>query len=379
MPIFLALVAGFSVFLQGGYYPAFFLWAGALLGLAFFVPGRQFYCTRGLMLPAALALWYPLASLVNGASARSLGQAMLPLCCLLFAGLCVSLSEAERKQLLVWLRRLSGVVAVFAILAFFDILPIAGAVTAHRLQFTFQYVNAAGIWFAGTALLRREAPDRFSDWLYPFVLIALLLTRSIGALGLFVLFQLYVLWKGRKSLGDPHFWVPSLVLILGSAAAVATRFQQGLGTFAERLVQSHDGLLGMLSAPIFGYGAGRWPDVKPLFETYSYRAIVVHNSYVQAGVEAGFPALLLLAAAVVLALWLLRRQSPSLKAAAAVIALHAVMDFSLCFFAVDCLFLSVLALPHPPHCSPLPRWAARAFGGVSAFILVALAVWRLAV
>ena len=376
MARFLALVACCAVVVQGGYFPAFYLWAGAALAVGIAVSPRKIRCPKGLLPLVLLSGWYLLASAVNGPSAEGLAQAALPMVCLLFALLTLSLDEKERRTMLVWIARFGGVAAIAAILAFFGVLPVAGAVTAHRLQFTFQYVNAAGIWFAAVLLLRGELKDKWVNYLCPFVAVALLLTRSIGAIGAYLVLQIAALLGqyGKKSW---KAWAAAGGAALLGGIAILTRIPQGLGTFQERLVQSGDGLRGMLAAPVFGFGPGSWGDVKPLFESYDYSAQVVHNSYVQAGVSAGFPALLFLLAAVVLALRLMKGRSPALKAAALLIPLHAVMDFTLCFFAVDALLMGILALPAKPEGRALPRWGQRIFGGAALVFCVIAAVLRL--
>lgn len=375
MPQFLAVVACTAVLVQGGYFPAFFLWAGVSLGIAILISRRELRCPRPLWFLLVLAGWYLLSSLVNGPAAPGLSQAALPLVCCLFALLCLSLEEGERRKLLVWVCRFGGGAAIAALLAFLGILPIPGSLTAQRLQFTFQYVNAAAVWFAAVLLLRGELHDPWVNRLSPFAAAALLLTRSAGGIGAYLVIQALVLLAqyGRKNW---KAWVVSGAAVLVGAAAVATRFHQALGTFQERLVQSMDGLRGMLAAPLFGYGAGNWPQVKELFQSYDYRAQVVHNSYVQAGVEAGLPALLFLAVAVVLTLFLLKGSSPALKGAAILIPLHAVMDFTLCFFAVDALAIAAVALAAGKTGKPLPRWLARAAGAVCLVFFILLIVLR---
>ena len=375
MPQLLAVVACTAVLVQGGYFPALFLWAGAALAAALLLSRRELRCPMALWPLLGLSGWYILSSLVNGPTAAGLSQASLPLVCCLFALHCLSLEESERREMLVWMGRFSGGAAVVAILAFFGILPIPGSVTAQRLQFTFQYVNAAAAWFGTVLLLRGELRDRWVDRLCPFVAVALLLTRSAGGIGTYLVIQAVVL-LARFGKRNWKAWAGAGLAGLVGVIAVATRFQQALGTFQERLVQSADGMKGMLAAPLFGYGAGNWPEVKWMFQTYEYRAQVVHNSYVQAGVEAGFPALIFLAAAVALAVLLMKGRSPALKGAAVLIPFHAVMDFTLSFFAVDALAIAIFALPAQRKGKALPRWAVWIAGAVCVVFFVLLAVLR---
>ena len=78
----------------------------------------------------------------------------------------------------------------------------------------------------------------------------------------------------------------------------------------------------------------------------------------------------------VLALFLLKGSSPALKGAAILIPLHAVMDFTLCFFAVDALAIAAAALAAGKTGKPLPRWLARAAGAVCLVFFILLIVLR---
>jgi len=379
MPQFLAVLACAAVVVQGGYFPAFFLWAGAALGASLLVNRRRLLLPRPMWALGALALWQLLAALVNRGGLDSLSQASLPLVCWLYGLALLSLSGEERRQVLVWAARFGCVAAGAAIFVFllellgFPLLP--GAVTAKRLQFTFQYANAAGSWFAALLLLRGELKDRWLDRLWPVLAAALLLTRSVGAIALCLILQAAVLLLERRR--DPKVWLSCGGLALAGVLAAGSRALQALGTLAERLVQSADALKGMAASPLFGYGAGNWGEVKAAFQSYDYRAQVVHNSYAQAGVEGGFPAALLLAGAVILALLWLRGRSGAHWGAALMLPLHAVMDFTLCFFSIDALALAILAPAAPEEGPALPRRGGIALGCLTTVFFVLLALLRL--
>ncbi len=372
MPCFLTVIACASALVQGGYFPAFFLIAGAALAAALAVCRRPVRCSGAVGMLLALSAWYLLSSAVRGLSARSLAQACLPLVCCLYALLHDTMREEERRSWARWLCRTGGVMAAAAILTFFGVIPLSGAVTAHRLQFTFQYVNAAGAWFAAVLLLTLEERDKWALRLSPFTAAALLLTRSVGAIGAFLLALLLTL-PARFGWRDRRTWLLGGGAALAGLAAVLTRWEQAAATFQERLVQSLDGLRGIAASLVFGWGAGNWGSVASGFRSYDYRAQVVHNSYVQAGVEAGLPALLLLAGAVVLAVLALRKTSGSRRAMAALIPFHALFDLTFCFFSVDALALALLAPPEGRG-KVLPRPAVMALGGACFVFFILLAV-----
>lgn len=94
---------------------------------------------------------------------------------------CVSLGPAGRQWLvkaIAWLGVASAVAGV-AMLA--DPSWVGGAVSANRLQFLFQYANAAGAWFACVALLCLQVDDDRLARCATAPLTALLLTQSMGS------------------------------------------------------------------------------------------------------------------------------------------------------------------------------------------------------
>ena len=92
--------------------------------------------------------------------------------------------------------------AVFGVFMVSGVVPYAGSVNAERLQFTFQYANTAGLWFAALAILTC-ATSGSARLGAPFLLsFALLLTQSVGSITLFAIaFSLLLMCP---SLRKPH-------------------------------------------------------------------------------------------------------------------------------------------------------------------------------
>lgn len=374
------------VLIQGGFYPTAFLIPGAALaGAGALRKGRAL--ERGERALWALALLYLLASLARGYNASSLAQACLPACCGAFLYLYLSLSQREKGRLLDWVALASGLFAGLAILAFCGVVPLTGAVSARRLQFTFQYANAAGSWFAAAALLAQDREEvRVRRAALPCVT-ALLLTRSMGALALYGILQLVRLWRRRAlwgelvlthaaavplagafflgrgwlcllglallyglswyqdrlipaALGWKLHWLGLAVGGAGAAVIAASRWRGAL-TFVERLVQIIDGLGAVARNPLLGVGAGNWSRYCPLFQSAQYSSTLIHSGPVQMGVDAGVLAAALAAAVLVLG-WKRGGRSRAESLACLLLAGHSLLDFTLQFLPIDLLLLALL-------------------------------------
>lgn len=391
MHIFLLCVILGSILVQGGYFPTVILIAAILLSGAVIATKKR-ALTPCEIIAFFAAIFFFVSSLANGYNSASLAHAGLPGACAAFLYLYNSLPEQRKSRLIDGLIVGSGVFAGLAILAFCDVIDITGAVTSQRLQFTFQYANAAGTWFAAMALLAQDRENlRARSFLLP-CLAALLLTRSVGALGTYAVIQLIRLWIHRK---DRQLWqgvllthvlcaifagaffflrgwlaLPVVVLlylagfylqqilsaayriylhwvclgggVLGIAGILLSRrVASALFTFVERISQIVDGGRLIVLHPIFGVGAGNWACLYPYYQSAQYTSTVVHSSIIQIGVDAGLPAIALAVLFVILALRQKGRPASS-TLAAALLLVHSLMDFTLQFFPVCALFIALL-------------------------------------
>lgn len=426
MELLLALTTLGTALVQGGYFPTVFLLAAlaAACGLLFTRcpadPGRTWWAW-------ALAGWYLCAALRWGYRSDSLAQAFLPAGCALFFTACCGLSPADRSRYFSHILLGSGALAVLSLLAFSGVLPFHGAVTAHRLQGTFQYANAAGSWFAAMALLAQDCPDARCRKLTMVHITALFLTRSTGALALYAAMEILRIFLRRKEgvwadcvlqhgaalafaalLFFLPGWpvLPALALLgllswrwerlaalgarlhlqwaclaLGAAAAVAVllspRFSTSLGTFVERIVQMKDGLGAMLRHPVFGLGAGSWALLSPYYQSAQYSASVIHSSPVLIGVDAGLPAAAL-AAGLVVSGWRRGGRSLSQSLAAALLILHSVLDFTMRFYPLATLLLALLSAGAGRDAPQTPRQRSLPFHRAGAAACALLSLWLLA-
>lgn len=376
-----------TVILQGGFYPGTFLVA-AIFFTAILMTARRMPLRKSTITLCALAGWYLVAAMKDGWDFSTVAQACLPgavvvaLCC------AEQLTKKQRVEALHTLTTVSAMLALVGIMAFENIVPISSAVTARRLQFPFQYVNAAGSWYAAMSLLAQwDREETARSWPLIFLQSALFLTRSMGACGLYVIAEVgYIFHRRTESdrwqailitnevsacfaagfylssnllvsaslcilLTVTAFFLPRLLRVgqkfrlhwgtlIGAFALMALmgggRFTRSLATFAERLYQIKDGLRIAANYPVFGVGAGNWAYVYPSFQSAEYASTVVHSGPVQVAVDAGFLALLLLVAFFILALRSGKRPFP-VTLAALLLSVHGIFDFNFCFFPLAVL------------------------------------------
>ncbi len=388
----------FAALPQGGFFPSVFLLSGILSALIS-LKGKNAPCVAELLL-FAFAVVYGAASLFSGYSSQSLAQAMLPMSCVLLLRGFVNLPLPKRETVLNVVLVGGGIFAVIALLAFADILPILGAVTQNRLQFPFQYANASGAFYGALILIAQDRKHRAASLVLLPLTVALFLTRSVGALGIYLILQVVRLLLNRKS--NRALWkrtllihtlalvfaggifllngIAALPLILGVAltgiwvepilgvaekckfhwisligfggalvlAFTSNRFARGMATFAERLVQIHDGLTIFARFPLTGIGAGNWSHVYPRYQSAQYVSTVVHSGPIQFAVDGGIFAVILPVVALVLVLRHGNRPR-SVTLAACMLLLHSFGDFTLQFFPLTSLLLILLFFGEKPH------------------------------
>lgn len=378
------------ILIQGGFYPTSYLLAAVPVGIIAFVRKGRAADLCDYLLWGLTGL-YLTASLANGYASDSLARSAFVCVCALFLSLYRTLSESERHRMLSVVLIGSGIFSVAAILAFCHVLPLTGAVISNRLQFTFQYANAAGSWFAAAALLAWDWENIRVKRFTISMITALFLTRSVGAIGLYVCLQAVRLWIRRKdkiwhsavilhgaAAGFAFLfymlsgWAAVMLLILlgvivwcqeklmpamcrlrlywpflllGAAGGAAVVFTQRVAssarTFIERLIQILDGSRVIAANPLFGVGAGNWEDIYPFYQSAQYNSTVVHSSIIQIGVDAGIFAILL--AAVFFAVsWKRGKRTLPENLALILLAVHSVFDFTMQFFPIVALLLALL-------------------------------------
>lgn len=397
--IFLSICIFLSVLLQGGFYPQAYL----LLGICFFIASlfklKRRPSKYEIILFGAACIFYIISSLSNYFSIETLTYAMLPVVCFVFWMLQANITMEQKQKTAEAVIIFTVIIAAAALLSLAGILPVSGGVSANRLQFTFQYANAAGIYFAAAALMAQGIENKK---LRQFILLmetALFLTQSIGAVASYfaglVLAIFIASKKGRIRAAEDnlcrtgisagfamafYFTVFKLqntalsVLITGLiilfclyfnkikdvflkykinfifaigfiAIAVylvfSQRIYQGSQTLLERFIQIYDGVAALMAHPVLGVGPGNWQYLLEPWKTAQYNAQVIHSSFIQIAVNAGLPALLVLAALVVYKLKNIKTNG-YLRAAAIIILLHSLLDISLEFLSIDLLLIFIL-------------------------------------
>ena len=396
-----------SSMVQGGYFHTVFLVAGLLLAVRC-IPIKRRLTTAEIALWALSAL-YLMTALLNGYSSDSLAQACLPgaVAASLY---CYEALEQENKELV--LRVLAYVSVGFVCIgipALCGVWDISGAVTARRLQFPFQYANAAGSWYAALALLRQGDEQKKTRWDVLPLQTALFLTRSLGALGLYGIAELAVVFRERKT---PARWQAIVIsnafsaafavgfyllrgwwailllaamfragvwerklceiarkihlhwlLLAAGAAAIYPIFRsgrvvEGLLTFTERLYQIRDGARIIAEHPLTGIGAGRWEYLYPYWQSARYVTTVVHSSIIQMGVDAGVLAIVLGAGFALIA-WRSKNRLRQASMAALLLLVHSLLDFNFQFYPVCCLTVFLLCSGEATvseKANAQPRW-----------------------
>lgn len=86
--------------------------------------------------------------------------------------------------------------------------------------------------------------------------------------------------------------ITSVLGLMAVAAAVILFGKRVGGTGMERLWQMRDGIIAVWHNPLAGLGTGRWKDYIAMREEIQYESALVHNSYIQVGIESGVIAIL---------------------------------------------------------------------------------------
>jgi len=395
MGIYLAVVLVLTILLQGGFFPVVYLLFGLISAIMVIVYCKQLPQWRETLLFGGVCLLYIISAIINGFSLDLLTKAIRPLSYFMLWLIVTNLTDREHERLNKAVATITVIFAFLAILAFISPYQPRGFVSANRLQFTFQYANAAGIYFASVALAARSLDER-RDYrikrLIPVLEVALLLTRSLGSiiaygLGLLLAARLRdktnmmvfiyedytrLLFSGLFAMGIfmcvVVFKLPAMaalilailclfcqyvhriimysfkhggVYLLPTAFAAglillpfSKRLQQGEQTFYERLVQASDAIRALCTSMLTGIGPGNWDHLRGYWQTAQYTAGYVHSSYLQAGVDAGLPVLLIIGALLAFHIKKMKDQKPYLAAASFAILLHNTLDISMLFMPV---------------------------------------------
>lgn len=357
--------------LQGGYYPAAMGIASialAALSCARAIRDRPRKPHAPLIASAAFAIcllaWCAARPFLDGiASYETLAAMARPALAIATAAYWLQLSQAEKHSAIQLVAYEGVLFSIVALLVFARVLPYPGAVVDGRLQFTFQYANTAGAYFAVmSCLIWSQARTRAAKALVTAPIICTALTQSMGTFAVIAIvgcawaLKLLKQTRMKRDNASRAKATTSRIAIaaLGVAALIALaicigapdRLDSALQTGAERLIQTIDGTRALASEPLIGIGPQQWRVVHPLVQSAQYTANVIHNSYLGFSLSYGLIGTAL-AALCMLMLWkgttkAAEDRIPGAHPAAALLLLHALVDFDLAFGSI--IMLLVLAL-----------------------------------
>jgi hypothetical protein len=343
-----------SVVWQGGFSDMAWCAVGAVFAVCVFFSAKRLP-PLGLFVPlAALVLLYAVSFVLHGAHFESAAQTVKPAVALLAFLTLYNVKLSDIHSLI----SVAGIIgAALGIAAFFGIVDFPGASFNGRLQGTFQYANAAGMFFAICAFLTRtgiKSQKRHLAFLFEF---ALLLTQSVGAVATYILGHMLLAFieKRRKRL--------SLLFGISATGGVALLYMRGAGTVAasylDRLLQISDGASVILHNPL-GLGPGLWAVRLLELQSAFYTATKMHSYPMELGVDAGFAAIAIFA--FLIAVWIGRVRKSGLlprHIAAGMLLFHGLLDVTLGFLTLI-LLLFLLVIPDFPEgfaLSKIPRRA----------------------
>lgn len=213
------------VLLQGGFYAEPSCIAGiAIVVMAIIVYVIQYRRCIVLHVPLSAYLFLGIAvSALIGSSIAGLNAGfVIETSPWFFAAAAATLSAFIRTEaresalnMLGWVGVASACVAI---IMYAGLLPLEGSENMGRLQFTFQYANAAGIWFAIVSIVAMTSTEKRLRIAGFFPLAALLFTQSVGAVSIFVIAIVLVLIRWGKEGSAARIWALLMQLLCAFAA-----------------------------------------------------------------------------------------------------------------------------------------------------------------
>ncbi len=315
---------------QGGYFAGGIISVGLIISFVMFRSKIQIKITDVIFF--VFCLWYLFCSLKPGFDIRYTAKGLLPMLCLLFKFMLPENAD-DKKTILERIVVISFYITFFAIL-----IGMYSSITSMRLRrltFPFQYANACGIFFGIMFILSRYMEFEWARKRQYVFFIGLLLTQSVGAIGLTVLAEVFLSRNIKRT-----FAIIAILLI--GAIVLKSRVYQSIGTFIERFLQMYDGIICTADNIVFGIGAGRWELVKNLYQSGFYDAREIHSSIVQIAVDSGIIGLGLFLASVIYAIKKTRLMERVYLVALLMILIHSCLDFTLTFSAMGFLIMILL-------------------------------------
>lgn len=352
--------------IQGGFYAQTYIIAGCLCASACVIKGKKLVVSHELFHMTALALIYIISAIVSGMAFSVITAAILPVVMLIMAIMLSYMDSKAKDILIVFLQYcgvISGVIALFLYVGMYmGLFNIPGLLDGNRLLFTFGYANVCGIWFAISFLLtffsnthntkdkvyKKNPKGRKNiKWMQAASIVCLidtLLTRSAGSvIILFTAFVIHMIVSGsciRLGKAIRRTMICAFVTATIMAALLIIKRGSGvLSSFVERFVQSYDGIRYICTSPLKGAGPSNWQYIFNEHQSAQYSARIVHNNYVQAGLDAGIIAVILLIMMLVLAIYKYCRTKRVVELIAVCILVDAFIEYNLMFSSIYMLFV----------------------------------------
>ncbi len=342
------------VLLQGGYFSLPTCAVGVVVSIVAGVSAlRKAHRNKPVssipFLFVGLALSYLTSAIVHGVTLTTLAETGAWAAAAGMALLSATQDAQQRAKTLRLITWFGVITSVAGVLVCAHLLPIYGGMVEDRLQLTFQYANAAAIWYGACVFLCLLSPDTWLRAVTCLPALALLLTQSGGALLVFIVVALALGfgWARAKEWGTLLMSLAhgadavvlfALALVLGKVAQAATalvlvpafvscrflhrheqdiqnrrdaaricwqlvvglvvfvlvacavlhgRVGDAFATLVERFYHMRDGVVLWLANPLLGVGPDCWQYYYQDIQSAQYYTTVVHSSYVQALVDAG--------------------------------------------------------------------------------------------
>lgn len=376
MSIYYFLCLLFLVLIQGGYYPQTYIIVGIVSVVLLIVKSKKICFTIGHLALMILAVLYVVSAVVNGMSYSLISKAMLPLALFVVALLYTTINKEQKDKLITYITVAGVLSAVAGMVMYFGMSDNEALVAGKSLMFTFQYANTAGCWYAVCFVLAAFSRNKYIRCSSVLCLAALVCTRSYGAiiiLGMMLLIHgMRSDWFERKVNNRKNIrLIIGAVLIVSSAAGISIMYCLGADSLLERVIHSYDGMKVLLSNVVCGIGPDNWQYVFPFYQSAYYPAGVIHNSYVQAGVDAGIMSMIILLAILTLVIVRYIQCKNVCNLAAVIIMVHSIMEYNLYFAGIDLLVI-ILAMKEPVNEKNSLRLTNRTVATIVGIIIICM-------
>ena len=193
--VILLIVEAFLLLGNGGFFEESILIAGVVITALTFYKKEFFRLSVSQMLLFGFSAWYFICSVKDGFVIEYASRGLIPFVVFLF-WIAISQEKINKDKLADILLEISIWIAVVGVL--WTVVDSVKAYSLVRLRFPFDYSNASGIYFAMCCFMSERSKTKFVKRAKYLFLAALLLTQSVGAIGVFALAAAYRLICCKK-------------------------------------------------------------------------------------------------------------------------------------------------------------------------------------